>query len=533
MPASTLSNQELNGTLLGLSKRAEAVDRKTLVTTFVDVGPLFTLLSSRDHQVIYGRRGTGKTHALQYLAEAREDSGDVVIYIDLRTLGSTGGLYSDSRKPLAERATRLLQDLLNEVHGGLLEVATAEGSTLDLSRLSEPLDGLADEIARVEVVGDSSRTTRTAVQAGDSAAETAGFGIGTKGVGFRGSICRSDQRSYEAEAELSVSGSQIHRVHFGAVTGMLRRIQESLGDRHVWLLLDEWSVINTDLQPYLADMVRRSIFPLRGITVKIGAIEPRTRFRISGKGGDYVGIELGADASADLNLDDYMVFDNDQERAKGFFKKFLFKHFVSVAPDQLREAYPTADHLVNGLFTQYPVFDEFVRATEGVPRDAINIMSLAAQRAGGAAIAIEHIRTAARLWYQRDKEAPVRSNSEAYDLLNWIIEEVIAHRKARAFLKRVGEPIELVEDLFDARVLHILKHNVSSHDNPGVRYDVYKIDYGCYVDLLTTNRAPVGLLPLEGEGESARYVDVPPDDYRAIRRAILDFAAYAERRAAN
>ena len=75
--------------------------------------------------------------------------------------------------------------------------------------------------------------------------------------------------------------------------------------------------------------------------------------------------------------------------------------------------------------------------------------------------------------------------------------------------------------MFDARVLHLLKRNIAAHDQPGVRFDVYKIDYGCYVDLLTTARAPAGLLPA-GEAGAPQYVDVPPDDYRAIRRAILD-----------
>lgn len=55
--------------LLLLPKRAETSERSALVETFVDSGSLLTLLSSKDHQIIYGRRGTGKTHALLYLHE--------------------------------------------------------------------------------------------------------------------------------------------------------------------------------------------------------------------------------------------------------------------------------------------------------------------------------------------------------------------------------------------------------------------------------------------------------------------------------
>src|SRR5438552_9091046 len=51
----------LNRCFMLLIKRAENQDPETLVKTFVEVGPLMTLLSNRDHQVLYGRRGTGRS----------------------------------------------------------------------------------------------------------------------------------------------------------------------------------------------------------------------------------------------------------------------------------------------------------------------------------------------------------------------------------------------------------------------------------------------------------------------------------------
>jgi hypothetical protein len=86
---------------------------------------------------------------------------------------------------------------------------------------------------------------------------------------------------------------------------------------------------------------------------------------------------------------------------------------------------------------------------------------------------------------------------------------------------RTGENDELIDALYDARVLHLLKRGVSTHDQPGIRYDVYKLDYGCYVDLIATAKAPLGLLQMDNGGDEAKFVDVPPDDYRSIRRAIL------------
>jgi hypothetical protein len=516
-------NNLINASFLRITKRAETNERSKLIDTFVDVGPLFTVLDSADHQVIYGRRGTGKTHALLYLAETRISRGDIAIYVDMRTIGSTGGIYADDSIPLAERATRLIMDTLGAVHEGLLD-SILDDNNLNLGVLGPLLDDFSREISRVVVVGD---VTQEAIRTrSHQNVENSGLNMGVTSSGP--SLTISDQegttREMRAEERLSQSGVKRHRVHFGATSQVLSRIISNLGTRRIWVLLDEWSIVPNELQPLLADLLRRSLFPVRGITVKIGAIEQRTTLLVTGERGDYTGIELGADMSGDVNLDDFMVFENDALRATEFFQELLYKHYRSAAEDlEQSQIVPDSTELLRLAFTQRNAFDEFVRAAEGVPRDAIHILGLATQRAGNLPISTNHLRTAAKSWYQRDKEAPVSANPQARDFLHWIIEEVIAHRRARAFLFRSNTRHDLIDSLFDARILHVLKRNIAAHDQPGIRYDVYKIDYGCYVDLLTTLRAPQGLLPAGDEiTDASEFVEVPPDDYRAIRRAILD-----------
>jgi Cdc6-like AAA superfamily ATPase len=109
--------------LIGFDKRAERTSDEILEATFVDSAPLFDLLSSKNNQVIYGRRGTGKTHALKYLARYVEKTNERPIYIDLRSVGSNGSIYSDGSRPLAERASTLILDVLNAVHGELYVLA--------------------------------------------------------------------------------------------------------------------------------------------------------------------------------------------------------------------------------------------------------------------------------------------------------------------------------------------------------------------------------------------------------------------------
>lgn len=68
-------NDTINRVFLGFAKRAERIEKESLMASFVNVGALIDLLSTVDHQVLYGRRGTGKTHALVYLAETLKQKG--------------------------------------------------------------------------------------------------------------------------------------------------------------------------------------------------------------------------------------------------------------------------------------------------------------------------------------------------------------------------------------------------------------------------------------------------------------------------
>ncbi|CCP15395.1 hypothetical protein SMRA8_1379 [Stenotrophomonas maltophilia RA8] len=220
-----------------------------------------------------------------------------------------------------------------------------------------------------------------------------------------------------------------------------------------------------------------------------------------------------------------MVFDNDAHVATAFFRRLLWKHVVTsetqgVALDM------SEDEFASEAFTQISVLQELARAAEGVPRDALNIAAVAARMAGDRKISVADVRAAARQWYQQSKEAAVSSRQRASELLHWIISRVIGERRARAFLLPTGTRNELIDYLYDSRVLHVIKKSVSSNDTPGIRYNVYAIDYGCYVDLISTANAPLGLLETESDTGEVVFADVPVTDYRSIRRAILDIDAF-------
>ena len=514
---------QLNKTFMSIAKRAEQVDKDELIRTFVDVGALYTLLSQPGHQVVFGRRGTGKTHALSYLAGKVSEKGDLVIFVDLRNVGSTGGIWSDDATNKHERATRLLVDCLSSVHSELRDLLLASAD-LDPSReMLDAMDGLSNSITSVKVVGESEITARSSASSTIDSSGRVGLRAGSSGADANFGASEDHRDSKTVESVVSRRGLETHRILLGDVSAQFRKLCRTIAPHRIWVILDEWSSTPRDLQPYLAELLKRTLMSVPGVVVKIAAIEHRSVFRKHVVDTEHIGLELGADVSAEINLDDFVVMERNKESAVEFFSQLIFNHVDKSLGDRTRVCDPRS--LIGAGFTQQAAFEEFVKASEGVARDAINILSLCAQAAADRPINVAHVRIAARRWYEQDKSAAISSRNEALDLLHWLISEVIKARKARAFLFAANKKSKILEYLYDNRLLHVLRRNVSSPSAPGERYVAYKLDYGCYADLIATNKAPTNTF-CSREDKFIEYIErgesLPEDDNRSINRAILD-----------
>lgn len=154
-----LDNVSANRCFMRFRDRAERITSEQVAETFVSVGPLMDVLESHNNQIMYGRRGTGKTHALRYFANQRMKAGDIAIYIDCQNLGSNGSIYNDNSIDIPERASRLLVDVCTAIHSELLEVFTDPRSKWDLSRAAPVLDAFIDRALETRVEGQVEQET--------------------------------------------------------------------------------------------------------------------------------------------------------------------------------------------------------------------------------------------------------------------------------------------------------------------------------------------------------------------------------------
>jgi hypothetical protein len=500
-----------------LQRSERQVDDEKIVETFVDLG-VVAQLANRNNQIIYGRRGTGKTHVFRVLRSQLEDESEanVVVYIDARTLGSSAQ-FSNESVELQRRVVALLRDIFGPIYNSLLEHIVERVSD-NANRALTALDQLIPAITETDkTLQEEKRTTAASTSTSSDAKATATFGQAAE---IALGAARGEIKAETVEQRFATAGDA--KIVFPALSESLADVLK-LSGAQLYLLIDEWSSLPADLQPYLSEFVKRTLLPLEDVTIKIAALEYRSHFSAKNSSG-FVGFELGADVATAPDLDDYYVFDRNPDRITDAYGEILLRHMnVELPPNYLADRYAVRSgaDLGSKLFTQRPTLQELARACEGVIRDLINIFTKAffhAQRRGRGTIDQKAVLEGAREWFEQDKARSL--DDDMNHALRRIVDFVIGGRRARSFLmQREFERHGLIQRLIDARVLHLMQRGYADKDNPGVRYNIYSLDYGTYVDLIGTSKQPQIDM-----SESATEADVvvPFDDKRSIRRIVLD-----------
>lgn len=512
-----IQDKELMSAVSRILQRSEKqTDLTKIISSFVDIG-IISQLNNSNNQILYGRRGTGKTHVFKVLQEEMKKEGYVSVYIDARTLGSTAQ-FSDSSIPMRKRCLSLYRDILGPICNTLLEAIISNPSksaerALDsvdklLNSINEPIEMLKTKQIEITKEHKVENNKSLSGELNESSATLEAGVVSTKA-------------SSELKKEL-VDVSVDDKVVFPQLHVFL---SDSLryGNIKLLVLIDEWSSLPQDIQPYLAEFIKRGILPVTDVVIKIAALEYRSYFS-SRSNGSFMGFELGADISISQELDDNYVFDRNPDIVTNSYADIIYNHLcLEIDKDYLAKKFKikNASDLQSKLFTDKDTFKELARAAEGVIRDLINIFTIAffhSQRKNRENIDKKSVIEASQKWFEQDKVRFLDENMQT--VLRRLIDTVIGERHARSFLlPRELEKHQMIQKLFDARVIHHIRRGYADKVNPGVRYNIYSIDYGTYVDLIGTSKQPQ--IEFDVVDEENEELIVPFDDKRSIRRIIL------------
>ncbi|MCP4552784.1 MAG: hypothetical protein GY834_12255 [Bacteroidetes bacterium] len=473
-----------------LKQRSEREsDLLKLSQTFVDPGILEDL-DNQNHQILHGRRGTGKTHAFKALNwRYSQIQNTVVVYIDARMLGSSTQFANQSNL-LPQRCLSLFSDIISEVYTCVVE-SIIENPSGEAEKALE----FAEQLASVALAPKYHiRDQEIIEQSHKESSNHSGGGVELStipSVNFK--IKGETEKASSKNVTTSCKIDEFQKIFFPDIVHSLSKFLES-SNKKLYLLIDEWASIPIDIQPYLAEFLKKGVLPCDRITLKVASIEYRSNYRIT-EGNLLIGFELGADISTTPRLDDYYVFDSNPTYMKDAYRKMLYKHINSEMPswDYLRRHHSVLDgETFSDALFEATAFGELCRSAEGVVRDLINIFSIAYanvykprldQKRGKISRVL--VLEAASQWFERDKQCNI--GPTVNQRLRALTNLVLGEWHSRFFLvPPEHENNETILNLLDSRIIHQVRKGIAHPNLPGSKFTAFCLDYGLYSGLLTT-----------------------------------------------
>lgn len=464
---------------LANSIRAERNVAGSLLDIYADVA-IIERLNNRNNQIIYGRRGSGKTHLLLALAEVIEqnndsDSSTISVYIDLRKVLP---LVTEHDETKLETSVLIFQHIINELISGL-SLAIPKIFSIGFTLFKDSRTSIKEEqirsiskmlnlefngkefnrLGNVEFSEDETRKIAGSLNASKDPSISANAGIETK---------------------KSRSKKQIKYISFSEVSELLGNLLSVLNDINVTCLLDEWSELPLNLQPYISELLKRT-FIASNYTLKIAAIPYRSKFRDNISDEHKIGLEEGGDVFP-ITLDNRHVFEVDKNETREFYNELLYKHLISIDKNYKRVE---KKKFIN-MFLANQALSEILIASAGIPRDFMNlfILSYSNRIDKNKRIILRDIRSATTEWYKTDKKEEIEKDNSTRSLFKAIVERIVIEKNRTHFLmpKKYSDNRH-IKKLVDLRALHLRQEGISHKHFANKQYDAYSIDYGSYTSI--------------------------------------------------
>ncbi len=478
-------------------------------TLFVDHQQLHHLRSI-DWQVIFGRRGTGKTFLLGVLHEEamRELKEQRILSILLTAQDFTAspvgleigdrerglGYFQQFIELLAHRLVRVIDQVLGEPR--LLDsLAGKRRRTVDkieeLAIKVLELSQTGKSVAAWNQIRRSTRDRRSEHQA-EKGQVQAGVKLGFTEHHAEVSMTGDIERRHEQSRQVTMEVDEVMVPRFAGIRDCIKELLEVLQLTRLNILIDEWSVLDPTaaktIQTEFAELLKKTFAGNDKFSIKIATNRYQTSFDNRGSGSRYRGLELGADIFEATNLDRISL---DLDELVEFYTKLLYRRLVYCEPElkvfdtQHRDA--PDEQFILSMFKDRRAFEELVRGADHVPREFLEIFNTVAQ---SYRYSVRNLWTAARVQEcihrlsVSDKQARIDFRSEANQLLHQAVKPVTAKTNGSYFLVANEDRAmfaSAIDELLEKRLIHEFPQ---AELPPPVRdrYAGFRLSYGVWLD---------------------------------------------------
>jgi hypothetical protein len=291
-----------------------------------------------------------------------------------------------------------------------------------------------------------------------------------------------------------------------AASRIAKTLRHSVSQTGLYVFLDDFHLVGTDLQPLLLDIVY-SVCRDSRIWLNVACVR---HLAVLYDPARQIGVSVGHDVQP-IELDKNLVNPLDTRRhltdiLEAFLRHCGFMNLGSLALPQAR--------------------DRLVWCSGGVPRDCLALFSKAlrsARQHQRHKLGVQEVNLAAgesaEFKLQQLSFEAAESVDEVRSAINTIQTFCLARRQANAFLALIDpqHPANRVLNrLADLRFIHLLHPGITT-DKAGVRYQAYLLDFSFYTGM--RRRQGITEVKIEGEGpKRERLRRLPKLDLNELSR---------------
>jgi energy-coupling factor transporter ATP-binding protein EcfA2 len=453
-------------------------------------------LEKPDWQVIYGRRGSGKTTLFQAFQNQMHSKGEnLCIYVSLKNCcpPNNGNSYTAD-----EYASVAYREFIKKISTTIFESAVSQNSFVSnrilQSNKRKAAEDIIQEIAKEVEDGTQTveRVNRKEVRLEKRESEVSFLAKFTSVLGLSGKAQRNQSSSRSIEDAITYN----HNTRYRHVREQFRNLCQCLEFKGIYLLLDEWVSLDesgrTTIQPAFAELLKRTFSGSKKFSIKIASISQQTRLYSKSISGKYIGLEHEADFFECADLDS--VYANELDIGK-FYKELLYRrllrhgeHLIAFSERNTlgHVTYRPAEGFIENIFSTNETFHDVVTASAGNPRDFMILIGR---------IAKHYDFSLEKLWGRGDvlrvirilsvsKETTIPPHSPEKEIVNKLKVMAIANN-SRVFLveKDINRFVaSSISNLYMNRIIHPVK---KVDVPPKIREHCtgYYLDFGKFLDV--------------------------------------------------
>lgn len=478
--------QELSKILNYIEENIRTTEQTKI--NFIDPRGHIERLKNKQNQIIFGRRGSGKTLLLQSIKNKTDLFICLIINLeDFKDISFPDSIIQVLKELLSQLETKCDKDYSFWKIHRLLKHKKCK------KQIKSYLKQFDEWLSQPDNYDASIRTKK-------AGSITGGFGANLN----KNNASISAETSEEIEINKSFNIQKLNNLknQISNIKKILNGISNYF-NKPIFLILDDFYFIKRNDQPEFIDFFHR-LSKNTNLYLKVATIKHRTS--LYKKDETIYGIELGHDAQSlclDYNLDDF-------DALSAFMKDLL---------QSIKEEVQANIDMNNILSTN--AFKFLCFASGGVPRDFFSLFirlgnkfntgHQSISKTDVIEVAIENLPNKLDAFKTDTKD----ENEILEHYLQHIKNEIIAIKKTNVFLvsnsdiANYSQIQQAIKELVDLRLLHLINPNLSSAPSDGKRYSAYMVDIGLFPNSKPQNFKQIEPGDKDSEGREDKVRSAP------------------------